>query len=332
MRILVTGASGFIGSGLVQKLSELGHEVSALMRPAASTEYLRGVKFTRITGDLRDLTSLTRACQSVDAVVHLAGLTSAKNREEYFRFNAEGTKNIAQAAAQAKTVSKFIYISTQAAGGPAFGLSPKTEIEPDHPISQYGESKLRGELYLEELKGQLPYVVLRPTAVYGPRDKNIFLFFKMIQKQWMPKLPTKTPTGHKYYNFVHVDDLIDSILVALQAPDSCFQSGERYYINDGQIYTFERVMAIIAQELKSNPIKIKVPHLLLTTLAAGGTFLGRVLQKNLPMNQDKLNELLADYWICSSQKAQDQLRFKPKYTLETGVPQTVAWYKVNGWL
>lgn len=332
MRILVTGASGFIGSGLVSKLAEQGHDVCALMRPTASSQFLKGVKFTRLTGDIGDGSSLVRACENVDLVIHLAGMTSARNREEYFRFNAEGTKNLALAAIQAKSPKKLIYVSTQAAGGPSSSLSPKIESEPDRPVSMYGESKLRGELYLDELKDQLPFIVLRPTAVYGPRDRNIYLFFKMIQKQWMPVLPCRTPTGHKYYNFVFVDDFIDSVVQSIDAPMEHYKSGERYFITDGQIYTFERVMNLIAQELKAKPFKVKVPSLLLSSLATGGTLLGRVLQKNLSINRDKLNELVPDYWICSSQKAMEHLHFKPKHTLETGIPQTVAWYKVQGWL
>lgn len=332
MRVLVTGASGFIGSGVVERLSQMGHEVCALLRSSASTTYLKGIPFTRLTGDLRDPASLVRACENVDLIIHLAGLTAAKSREEYFRFNAEGTRNLAQAAVQAKTPRRLIYVSSQAAGGPSNSLSPKTEVDPDRPVSMYGESKLRGELYLDEYRAQLPFVVLRPPAVYGPRDKNILLFFKMVQKQWMPVLPSRSPTGHKYYSFIHVDDLISSIVQAMDAPQEAFLQGQRYYVSDGQIYTFERVMQLMASELKTKPISFKVPSWLLRTLGMGGTWAGNILQKNLPLNQDKLNELLADYWICSSQKAFDQLQFKPKYILESGIPQTVAWYKVNGWL
>jgi nucleoside-diphosphate-sugar epimerase len=332
MRILVSGASGFIGSGLVAELASKGHEVCALMRPTASTEFLRGLQFTRLSGDLRDQESLNRACQNIDAVIHLAGLTSAKNREEFFRYNAEGTKNLAQAAVTSGSVKKFIYVSSQAATGPSVGLAPKTEVEPDHPVSMYGESKLRGELYLDEFKEKLPFLILRPPMVYGPRDKNIYLFFKAIQKNWLPILPAKTTTGHKYYSAIHVDDLISAIVLSLDASPGLFQKGERFYVTDGKIYTYERIMSIIAQELKVKPIRMKLPFGLVSLCAKGGTVLGKVMNKNLPLNQDKLNEMTPDYWICSPQKLVEQLSFKPKYTLETGVPQTVAWYKVQGWL
>jgi nucleoside-diphosphate-sugar epimerase len=331
MRILVTGASGFIGSGLVSALAEQGHEVCALMRPSASSEFLKGVPFTRLSGDILDPESLVRACQNIEAVFHLAGLTAAKNRDEFFRFNAEGTKNLAQAAVKAG-VKRFIYVSSMAAGGPSAGLSPKTEAEVSHPVSTYGESKLRGELYLDELKGQLPFIVLRPPMVYGPRDKNVYLFFKTIQKQWMPLLPAKTPTGHKYYSAIHVDDLIQVMVKSLDAPEVAFQNGERYNTSDGQIYTQERIMTLIAEELQVKPIRIKVPGALVSLLASGGSLLGKIFEKNFALNKDKLNELTPDYWICSSQKAFDQLHFKPKYTMESGIPHAVAWYKINGWL
>ena len=332
MRILVTGASGFIGSGLVSALNDAGHEVCALMRPTASSEFLKEVKFTRLSGDLRDKESLARSCTNVDVVIHAAGLTAAKDREEFFKFNAEGTKNLAEAAVKSGSVKRFIFISTQAASGPSSTLSPKTEEEAELPVSMYGESKLRAELYLDELKGKLPFVVIRPPMVYGPRDRNVYMFFKTIQKQWMPILPSRSTTGHKYYSAIHVDDLIQAVLKTLDAPAELFDRGERFFITDGQIYTYERIMAIIAEELHVKPIRVKLPSALVSALAMGGTLAGKILQKSLPLNLDKLHELRPDYWICSSQKATEKLHFKAKYTMESGVPQTIAWYKVHGWL
>jgi nucleoside-diphosphate-sugar epimerase len=331
MRILVSGASGFIGSGLVASLAEGGHEVHALMRPSASTEFLKGISFSRKSGDILDRDSLKRACEGMDAVFHLAGLTAAPDRSTFFRFNSEGTRNFAQAAA-ATGVKRFVYVSSLAAGGPAVGLAPRTESEPDHPVSMYGESKLRGELYLDELKGKLPYMVIRPPTVYGPRDRNFYLFFKSIQRNWMPILPAKSPTGHKYYSAIHVEDLIQVLMNALNAPEACFETGERFFVSDGQIYTYERLMTLIAKELKVDPIRVRLPGGVVSLLASGGTLAGKILRRNLPLNRDKLNELDPDYWICSSQKAFDRLSFKPKFTFETGVHHTAAWYKLNGWL
>ena len=141
MRILVTGASGFIGSGLVAALAEAGHDVCALMRPSASSEFLKGVKYTRLAVDLNDQDSMIRACEAVEVVYHVAGLTSARNKEEFFKYNAVATKNLANAAIKSGTVKKFIFVSSLAAAGPSIGLSPRTELESDTPVSMYGESK-----------------------------------------------------------------------------------------------------------------------------------------------------------------------------------------------
>jgi len=331
MRILVTGASGFIGSGLVGSLVEAGHEVCALMRPSASTHFLKGVHFTRLAGDLTDQASLIRACQNIDVIYHLAGLTQAKTKDEYFRSNAEATKNLANAAVH-NGVKKFIFVSSLAAAGPSIGLSPRNETEADTPVSMYGESKQRAELYLDELQGKLNFIVIRPPMVYGPRDRNVFIFFKTIQKQWMPLMPSKTPTGHKYYSAIYVDDLISVLIAALQAPEVDYQKGERFFVSDGQIYTAERILSLIADELKIKPFRIKVPGSVISTLASVGTIAGKVLNKSYALNRDKLNEIKQDYWICSAQKSYEHFKFKPKYTMESGIPQTVAWYKVNGWL
>ena len=148
----------------------------------------------------------------------------------------------------------------------------------------------------------------------------------------MPLLPARTPTGHKYYSAIHVDDLVQALIKTLDLPDSTFLNGERFFISDGQIYTAERILSLIAQEMKIKPIRIKVPASLVNLLATSGSVAGKILNRNFPLNRDKLNEMNPDYWICSSQKAFDTLPFKPKYTLESGIPQTLAWYKVNGWL
>jgi nucleoside-diphosphate-sugar epimerase len=336
MKILVTGASGFIGSGLVEALSKQGHDVCALMRRSASAEYLKGVSFTRLAGDLLEPEALKRACEGVDVVFHLAGATAAKNREEFFKLNAEGTRNLADAAVAAGTVKRFIYVSSLAASGPSGSLCPRTEVDLDLPVSAYGESKLRGELYLDELKDQLPFVVVRPPMVYGPRDKNVFLLFKAISKQWMPVMPSRTPTGHKYYSTIHVHDLIQALLLFLTADESHFHSsqktGERFFVSDGHIYTAERMFSLMAQAFNSKPFRLPIPFTALNLVARVGSIAGILTQKNMPINEDKLNELIPDYWICSNEKFAQSLNFKPEYTMETGIPQTAAWYKMNNWL
>lgn len=332
MKILVTGASGFIGSALVKALSEQGHQVFALMRGTSSSKNLEGLKYERLTGDLFNSASLVAACSNAEVIFHLAGLITAPNRKEYFRYNAEGTRNLALAAIESGTPKKLIHVSSLAASGPSCSLNPKLETDPDAPVSSYGESKLRAELYLDELKDKLPFISFRPPMVYGPHDQAVFFIIKTVARQWMPLLPSKTATGHKYYSSIHVDDLVQALTKSLEAPSSIFEKGERFFISDGQIYTYERILSMMAKELNVKPITFKIPEVAVRLLAQVGSVATDYLNLNTPLNRDKLNELIPDYWICSTEKAKELLKYSPKYNMETGLAHTIAWYKLNGWL
>ena len=156
--------------------------------------------------------------------------------------------------------------------------------------------------------------------------------FQAVSKNWMPLLPSRTPTGHKYYSAIHVDDLVQALSQMLSIPDENFKTGERYFVSDGQIYTYERILSIIASEMKIEPIKFRVPNALITAIAGAGSLATKILKINFPINRDRLSEIHADYWICSPEKINALIAFKPKYTMESGVAQTLGWYKINGWL
>ncbi len=332
MKVLVTGGSGFIGSTLIDALVRSGHTVRALMRESSSDALLKDVKFEKAIGDIRNYPSLVKACAGVDAVIHLAGLIGAKSRREFFEFNAEGTQNLGRAAADAGTVKQFVYVSSLAAAGPSHGLIPKAETDPDFPVSAYGESKLRGEIYLDELKDRLNFTVLRPPMVYGPRDRSVFMLFQMISKNWMPILKGNTNTGHKYYSSVYVDDLVDAMVLMLSEKGLALPSGERFFICDGQIYTMEKILGLMADTLKVDPIKIKIPLVALNAVGMLADVLARFLPANSVLTRDKFAEIIPDYWICSNDKLQRELGFEPKVHMPVGIQKTAAWYKVNGWL
>ncbi|HRK03174.1 MAG TPA: NAD-dependent epimerase/dehydratase family protein, partial [Oligoflexia bacterium] len=201
---LVTGASGFIGSSVIRALSAQGIRPRALMRATSSKENLVGVEYDLALGDLSDVESLKRAVDGVSYIFHLAGCVAAKTTAEYFAHNAQGTENLAIAARQNDSLERFIYVSSLAAGGPVSTDTPRTESDSDSPISDYGTSKREGEERLRRHSaGKYNITVVRPPAVYGPRDRGIFEFVKLVKSGILPKFPARTKSREKYVSLIH---------------------------------------------------------------------------------------------------------------------------------
>ena len=333
MKALVTGASGFIGSTLVEELGILGFDVRALLRRTSSTANLEGLKYEKVEGDLFSPDALRQAVKGVDYVFHLAGLAVAKNKAEFFECNSQGTKNLADAVAEhCPGLTRFVYVSSLAAGGPSKSIKPRDEAEKDEPVSAYGESKLKAEQELFKHKGVYPISVVRPPLVYGPRDKATFIFVKTISRNLMPLLKGSTDDGQKYYSSIHVKDLVRGIVQAGVVSREKVSSAEIFYLAGDGIDSYERLMTIIADHLNREPLKIRIPKTVFKVAAVALTALGRVANRTFPLNLDKLNEVLPDYWICSNQKAKSLLGFKPEFDLSTGLPNAIEWYKQNHWI
>lgn len=344
-RILVTGASGFIGSTLVHQLGQLSQEfnagarpeVLALLRSTSSLEHLKGAQYGRVEGSVTDASALARALEGVDVVFHLAGVTAARTRDDYFKNNALGTRLLAEAAAQAKEsgrapLSKFIYVSSLAAGGPAESLNPKNESHPDRPVSFYGESKQAGELELLKFKDRFEISIVRPPVVYGPKDRGVFLFIQTVARNLMPLLGAKSPDGHKYYSTIHSEDLVRGLIALWAAPKGSIVSGDVFYLADDHYVTQRQLLETIAQALGKRPVSFTVPQFAIRAAANSMDWFGRLTGKATALNKDKVNELLPDYWICSNEKAKRAFGFEPRYDLATGMRQAVEWYRRNGWI
>ena len=333
MKALVTGASGFIGSTLIEELGTLGFDVVALMRKTSSLTNLEGLKFERIEGDLSDFDSLCRAMKDVDYVFHLAGVIASSNKNGFFRHNAEGTTKVAEAVAQARpSLNRFVFVSSLAAGGPSRSIEPRTELLKDEPVSAYGESKLAAENELLKYRNVFPISIVRPPMVYGPKDKATFVFIQAVARNFMPIFRGATDTGHKYYSTIHVRDLCRGIVQAGLASKEKVPSGEVFYLAGDEVITLEELFTTIAEHLEKDPFKIKIPRIILKLAAGVLTAVGQVSRKTFPLNLDKLNEILPDYWICSNQKAKDMLGFVPEFTLSAGMADAIEWYKRQKWI
>ncbi|MCJ7578895.1 MAG: NAD(P)-dependent oxidoreductase, partial [candidate division Zixibacteria bacterium] len=215
-KALVTGANGFVGSHLVEKLLSIGYQVTCLVRKTSNLRWLSGLKVEYVYADISERESLSREAGSfgknvlkdVDFIFHVAGLTKAKTEEEYSKANYEGTKNLLEACVKDNPqIKRFVYISSQAAVGPGKDDRPLDETAPCNPITDYGKSKLEGEKIVLEYSSKLPVTVIRPPAVYGPRDSDILSFFKVANKGFK----TLFGKGESYLSLCYIEDLVDGI-------------------------------------------------------------------------------------------------------------------------
>ncbi len=327
MKALVTGASGFVGSTLCEELARRGVEPKVLVRKNLGN--LVGKRFIPVGGDLRNPESLAHAVEDVDTVFHVAGVVSAKTKEDFFASNAQGTKNLIEAATKyGKSLKRFVLVSSLAAAGPSTPEKTRVEWEENSPVSFYGESKLAGEVEALRAKEKFEVVVVRPPAVYGPRDKGILTFFEFIQKGILPILGTENPDPHRY-SFVHVDDLVQGIVLAGTAS---VKSGEIFYLAGDGEFSWEEAMRMIAKGLGKKTMDLRLPIPLLTGVAAICTGITKVSGKVLPFSLDKIKEIKAPAWTCSNKKAKKELGFTPYWDLARGLEQTGKWYRENGWL
>lgn len=337
-RILVTGATGFIGSFIVEEALNKGMEVWAAVRKTSSLEYLRDSRIHRIELNLSSEDDLKNQLKDhpFDYVVHAAGVTKCIHQEDFYRINTEGTKNLVNAIRTLKMpLKRFVYLSSLSIFGPIREQQPYqeiTEADTPQPNTAYGKSKLLAEQFLDGINESLkadeepfPYVILRPTGVYGPREKDYFLMAKSIKGH------SDFSVGYKQQDitFVYVQDVVQAVFLAIDYG----KTGRKYFLSDGQVYQSSTFSNLIHQAL-GRPwwIRIKAPIWILRVVTFFGEHIGRMTGKITALNNDKYYILKQRNWRCDIQPAIDELGYHPEYPLELGVPQTIRWYKENKWL
>lgn len=326
-KVLITGASGFVGYHLIEEALNAGLEVYAAVRKSSDVSHLKAFDVIYTDLDYSSVASLKQELEEKQYhyIIHAAGTTKAKTREVYDQINAMYTKNLAIAASTANIpLEKFVFVSSLAALGPLEDLS--SEIQDytlPRPVTSYGASKALAEQYLAEFR-HLPLIIIRPTAVYGPREKDLFILFDSINKGLEPHIGR----FKQQLSFVYVKDLVKVIVQALTAS----QVQKQYNISDGMIYDRYALATYTKKALNRKTFKFHLPVFLVSLMARIMDFMYAGSKNTPALNKEKMAELTAINWACTIDGAKADLSYAPEYTLEKGVMQTVKWYKLNNWL
>lgn len=331
MKILITGASGFIGSFIVEEALKQGFETWAVIRKSSSKEYLQDERIHFIELNLSSKAQLIEQLRphQFDYVVHAAGVTKCLNKADFRHINTEGTRNLVDALLDLQMpLKRFVFLSSLSVFGAIKEQLPYDEIREDDtpkPNTEYGRSKLEAEKYIDSIGSRLPYIILRPTGVYGPREKDYFMMAKSIKQH----IDFAVGYQRQDITFVYVTDVVQAVFLALEKGET----GRKYFLSDGQVYQSTTFSDLIHEEL-GRPwwLRITAPVWVLRVVTFFGEYIGHVTGKVTALNNDKYNILRQRNWRCDIEPARRELGFEPKVQLKEGVKTTIQWYKDHKWL
>jgi len=318
VNVLVTGATGFVGSHVADALLAKGHRVRVTTRRSSKLAWLDGKNVERVEGDLRDGRGLDRACDGIEVVYHVAGVINAPRDEDYRAGNWLATKNMVEAAIAAK-VRRFIQVSSLAAGGPTADGRPVTEEMTPKPISIYGKSKLEGELEAMKHRGEIEVAAVRPPVVYGPRDSGLLDMYKVLTTGVKPQFGAE-----KFISIVHVTDLVRGIMAC---GEQAAAAGECFYVCNQAWHAQGQVMDFILAALGKKAVGVGIPDRVVRFLGGVAEDTAKLVGKHSMFNRDKALEMTQPAWICSPAKAAKVLGWRAEIEIEAGLRETLAWYR-----
>lgn len=314
--VLVTGGSGFIGSHLVDALCGQGETVRCLLRRKTGAQ-----NYEKVYGDLVSGAGLDDALRGVETVIHLAGVTKALSKAEFYAGNQRASENLARAVA--KRNIRLVHVSSLAAIGPSRDGNPVAEDAEPHPLTHYGKSKLAAERVVLALVPEA--VVARPPVVYGPRDTDVFQFFRSVAKG----LVVQIAGAERFFSAIYVKDLVEGLLAAASAP---LAKGRTYFLAHAKIVSWSQFIAAAAGVMGSRPRVVQIPAPVACAAGYCAECWSRLTGKPGIVSREKVKEAMCRHWTCQTQRATQELGFEARTPLETGIAETLAWYKEAGWL
>jgi nucleoside-diphosphate-sugar epimerase len=318
--ILVTGGTGFIGTHLLEQLASSHAGVRALVRPQRSPRSLpTGVEV--VYGNLATGEGLQKALEGVETVIHLAGVTKAIHTDDYYSGNVRATEKLAHAIAGRGL--RLVHVSSLAAIGPAGAGDPVSEDAEPHPLTHYGRSKLDAERVVRDLAPDA--VIVRPPVVYGPRDTDVFQLLKSISKG----LIVEIAGGERWFSAIYVKDLVQGLLAAARAPRA---AGRAYFLAHPKPVSWTQLGTAAAAIMSRTPRVVTVPFAVANAIGAGAEIWARVTRTPGIISREKIAEARCMAWTCDTRRAALELGFVAPTPIETGLGESLAWYKEAGWL
>jgi len=293
VRVLLIGATGFVGSHLVERLCASGADARCLVRAAGGpARHPLPEAAVPVEGSLEDAAALARACEGAEVIMHLAGAVKERRPGDFTRVNVEGTRRLCAAAAAARGLRAFVHVSSLAACGPSAADRPREEDDPPAPVSAYGRSKLAAEDCVRA--SGLPWVIARPPAVYGPRDRDLLMVFKCVARGF----DLRVGPAVRSVSLIHASDLAAGLIASAgAAPRST------YFLCDAAPYPWDAVVAAMAAAFGTHLRRLRVPRWALLPAALLSQSLGRIAGRPSIFNRDKVREIAHAHWTCSGARA-----------------------------
>lgn len=321
MKVFVTGATGFVGSHVVPLLVARGDEVVALARRKDAADVLRAAGCTVVMGSLDDAAALRTAVAGAELVYHIAGLTSG-TEAELTAVNHASTLRLLHLF-DASVLRRFVYVSSQAALGPSTPGRPLPEDAPCRPVTAYGRSKLAGEQAV--MASALPWCVVRPPSVYGPRDREFLALFKVVRTGLAPVFGS----GTQELSLVYAEDLAAAIVAAGSHPAA---NRQVFHAGHPAVVLSRDVALAAGRTLGKSPLIVPLPGVVATPVVAFVGYVAGLAGRRTVLNADKMAEFLAPSWLLDVTKAERLLGWRATTDLATGMARTAAWYKQAGLL
>jgi len=318
---LVTGASGFVGSHLVEELLDSGWRVRCLVRATSSLQWLPSGRVELARGDVTDAAALGDAVRGVAIVFHLAGVTSASRADDYRRVNVYGTRLVCDAITTRNPDAPVVLCSSLAAAGPALEGRPLTEADPARPITAYGASKLEAERVLEA--SGVFHAIVRPPAVYGPRDRDVLAAFRLAARG----IAVRVGPRDQWLSMIYVADLVRGLLGA--ATHGVGRG--TYYVSGGQ-YPWDEIVRNIGVAVDCPVRVVRVPRPIVYAAALADRAAARVTGSKPLLTPDRVRDLAQHDWRCDDTRARRELDYTPAVSLADGMQRTAQWYREEGWL